>query len=166
MAISKLARVVGEDVSLEKLLERIADRSARIGVIGLGYVGLPLAVEFAQQFGVLGFDTDPRKVEKISRGESYIMDVESQRLGEKVESGALSGTTDFNRLVDCDAIVICVPTPLEKTKSPDLSYVEGVAHIVAKLLRPGQLVVLESTTYPGTTDELLLPLFQKSGLEL
>lgn len=166
MAVSQLARVVGEEASLEKLLERIADRSARIGVIGLGYVGLPLAVEFAQQFGVVGFDTDPRKVEKITRGESYIMDVESDRLDEKVKSGSFSGTTDFNRLVDCDAIIICVPTPLEKSKSPDLSYVEGVAHIVAKLLRPGQLVVLESTTYPGTTDELLLPLFQSGGLEL
>lgn len=166
MALSQLARVVGEEASLEKLLERIADRSARVGVIGLGYVGLPLAVEFAQQFGVVGFDTDPRKVEKLDRGESYIMDVESARLEEIIKSGAFKGTTDFNRLVDCDAIVICVPTPLEKSKSPDLSYVEGVAHVVAKLLRPGQLVVLESTTYPGTTDELLLPLFQKGGLEL
>ncbi|HKE37678.1 MAG TPA: nucleotide sugar dehydrogenase [Candidatus Baltobacteraceae bacterium] len=166
MAVSQLARVVGEEASLEKLLERIASRSARVGVIGLGYVGLPLAVEFAQRFGVVGFDTDPRKIERLGRGESYIMDVEDERVGEIVKSGAFSGTTDFNRLVDCDAIIICVPTPLEKSKSPDLSYVEGVAHAVAKLLRPGQLVVLESTTYPGTTDELLLPLFQSGGLEL
>jgi UDP-N-acetyl-D-glucosamine dehydrogenase len=166
MAISQLVREVGEEASLEKLLERIADRSARIGVIGLGYVGLPLAVEFAQEFGVVGFDTDPRKIEKIERGESYIMDVDSTRLSKNVGNGSFRGTTDFNRLVDCDAIVICVPTPLEKSKSPDLSYVEGVAHVVAKLLRPGQLVVLESTTYPGTTDELLLPLFRRNGLEL
>src|SRR5215469_10664455 len=100
MAVSQLASVVGEEASLEKLLERIADRSARIGVIGLGYVGLPLAVEFAQQFGVVGFDTDPRKIEKLARGESYIMDVESERVDEAIKNGAFSGTTDFNRLVD------------------------------------------------------------------
>ena len=166
MAVRQLASQVESEASLERLLVRIADRSARIGVVGLGYVGLPLAVEFAHEFNVVGFDTDPRKIEKISNGESYIMDVPGERLAAQVESGKFSGTVDYNRLADCDAIVICVPTPLEKSKSPDLSYVESVSHVVAKMLRPGQLVVLESTTYPGTTDELLLPLFTKGGLEL
>ncbi|MGA8535055.1 MAG: nucleotide sugar dehydrogenase [Candidatus Tumulicola sp.] len=147
------------------LRQRIVDRSARIGVIGLGYVGLPLAVAFADEFRVIGFEIDRRKVEKIAAGESYITDVPSSRLSAHVEDGAFEATADYSGLSQCDAIVICVPTSLDRSGNPNLSYLQNAAQVVAGCLRPGQIVVLESTSYPGTTEELL-PLLSRGGLKL
>lgn len=146
------------------LLER---REARVGIIGLGYVGLPLAIEVAAAgFLVRGYDVDPRKVARIEAGDSYIQDVPSARLRELVDAGRLSAATRFDSMAEMDAVVICVPTPLSKTKDPDISYVVAAAEQVAAHLRRGQLVVLESTTYPGTTRDLLKPMFTRSGLEI
>ncbi len=139
-----------------ELLQRIADKRARIGVIGLGYVGLPLAVEFAHAgFEVIGYDVDAGKVAAINRGESYIPDVPTPAVAAAVKAGTLRATTDPADLADVDVVDICVPTPLRKTKDPDLSYVVQAVEVTAKVLRKGQLVILESTTYPGTTDEVL-----------
>lgn len=141
----------------EQLLERIRHRKARIGVLGLGYVGLPLAVAFAEEgFSVFGIDVDAQRVEAIERGESYIPDVPSSRL----QGLPLRGTTDSSVLAQSDVALICVPTPLSKTRDPDLSYILSAVETVAEHLHPGMLVVLESTTYPGTTEELLLPRFE------
>jgi UDP-N-acetyl-D-glucosamine dehydrogenase len=151
----------------EKLLGKLAAREARIGVIGLGYVGLPLAVEFAHAgFRAVGFEVDARKAEAINRGESYIIDVPSAAVAELVKADRLQATTDFAALADVDVIVICVPTPLRKTKEPDVSYILAAAEKIQAVLRPGQIVILESTTYPGTTDEVLRPMFDAKGLEL
>jgi UDP-N-acetyl-D-glucosamine dehydrogenase len=166
MIASTTAPYSCRDAYLHELLERIDDRSARIGIVGLGYVGLPLAVEFAREFRVTGFDVNPKTVHLLSQGHSHILDVPSAHVARGVQSGALSVTTAASELSSCDAIIICVPTPLEKSKDPDLSYVESAAATVASHLRPGQIVVLESTTYPGTTDEVLLPMFSATGLEL
>jgi UDP-N-acetyl-D-glucosamine dehydrogenase len=145
----------------------IRDKRARVGVIGLGYVGLPLAVEFAQHgFEAIGFEVDDDKAAQINNGRSYIGDVSSSAIHEMVETGRLRATTDFERLKDCDSIIICVPTPLRKTKEPDVSYILAAAEEIKKNLRRGQLIVLESTTYPGTTDEVLLPMFEETGLSL
>jgi UDP-N-acetyl-D-glucosamine dehydrogenase len=145
----------------------IETKCARIGVMGLGYVGLPLAVEFARKgFRAVGFEVDRRKSDAIQRGESYIADVSSSTLQEVVESERLLATSEFDYLSDCDVIIICVPTPLRKTKEPDISYILAAATEIQKRLRRGQLVVLESTTYPGTTDEVLLPMFEETGLRL
>jgi UDP-N-acetyl-D-glucosamine dehydrogenase len=150
-----------------KMIDLITDRSARIGVIGLGYVGLPLVVEFAQQgFTATGFEVDAHKAAEINAGRSYIGDVPEAAVKEMVDAGRLSATLDFQNLKDCDAIIICVPTPLRKTKEPDVSYILAAAEEIQKNLRRGQLVVLESTTYPGTTDEVLLPMFEATGLRL
>ncbi|HSJ14127.1 MAG TPA: nucleotide sugar dehydrogenase [Longimicrobiales bacterium] len=147
------------------LLSRIESREAVMGVVGLGYVGLPLAVEAARSgFRTLGFDIDPRVPDTINAGESHVLDVRSEVLRAYVGEGLLSATTDLSRLAECDAISVCVPTPLGKTKDPDLSYVVSAAHAVAAALRPGQLIILESTTYPGTTREVLLPAFEAAGL--
>ncbi len=136
-----------------------------LGVIGLGYVGLPLAVEFARSgYRTLGFDVSTVVVDGINAGFSHIQDVSSEVVNAFGGEGLLSATTDLTRLVECDAISICVPTPLNKTKDPDLSYVVASAHAVMHALRPGQLIILESTTYPGTTREVLLSLLQESGL--
>jgi len=149
------------------LKSQIEDHSATIGVIGLGYVGLPLAVEMARNgFRVLGLDISDRVVEGINRGESHIQDVSSEVLRAYVGEGLLSATTDLSRLRECDAVSICVPTPLNKTKDPDLSYVVASAHAVLHALRPGQLVILESTTYPGTTREVVLPILEESELKV
>lgn len=138
-----------------------------MGVIGLGYVGLPLAVEFASKgFPATGFEVDSRKADSINRGLSYIGDVSPDALRRAVNSGRLHATTDFSELEACDAIIICVPTPLRKTKEPDISYILSAAAEIQRRLRRGQLVVLESTTYPGTTDEVLLPLLEERGLRL
>lgn len=140
------------------LIEKVERREASIGVIGLGYVGLPLAIEFAETgFSVLGFDVNDEKVRAINRGESYVGDVSDQQLASALKAGRLSGTTEFGRLGEVDAICICVPTPLNKTGDPDVSYIISVTESIRKTIRSGQLVVLESTTYPGTTRELLLP---------
>ncbi len=144
---------------------RIQDRTARVGIIGLGYVGLPLALAFAEQgFPVLGFDVDPAKVEALSRGESYIRHLDAERVREQAGSGRLVATADFARLAEADAVLICVPTPLTRHRDPDLRYVRATAEQIGARLRTGQLVVLESTTYPGTTEELLLPRLSAGGL--
>jgi UDP-N-acetyl-D-glucosamine dehydrogenase len=148
------------------LNDKIRDKSARIGIIGLGYVGLPLAVEFAKSgFSVTGFDVDVSKVEDISAGSSYILDVSSKDLGAAVKAGKLKATTDMSCLEQMDAIDICVPTPLRKTKDPDLSYVVKAVDAVKAHLRRGQLVILESTTYPGTTVEVVQPALEENGLK-
>jgi UDP-N-acetyl-D-glucosamine dehydrogenase len=143
----------------------IEDRTAVVGVVGLGYVGLPLVVELARSgYRTLGFDISEQVVQGVNRGESHIQDVDSGVLGAFVGEGLLSATTDMSRLAECDAISICVPTPLNKIKDPDLSYVVTSARTVLATLRPGQLVILESTTYPGTTREVVLPILEESGL--
>jgi UDP-N-acetyl-D-glucosamine dehydrogenase len=150
-----------------KTIDLITERSARIGVIGLGYVGLPLVVEFAQAgFVATGFEVDDEKATAINEGRSYIGDVPSSSVKELIEEGRLRATTDFQHLKDCDAIIICVPTPLRKTKEPDVSYILAAAEEIKRSLRRGQLIVLESTTYPGTTDEVLLPMFEETNLKL
>jgi len=147
------------------LLDRIQSRQARIGVIGLGYVGLPLAVEFARNgFDVTGFDVDARKTAEINAGRSYIPDVAADDLQRVVESKKLRATSDMLLLGTMDVIDICVPTPLRKTKDPDLSFVVKAVEAAAATLRPGQLVILESTTYPGTTDEVVQPMLEQKGL--
>ena len=133
--------------------------------MGLGYVGLPLARAFIDAgYRILGFDVDPTKIEKLSRGESYIGHLSSEWIAKCIENGCLEPTADMQRLERPDAILICVPTPLTASRDPDLSYVESTAQEIAKRLRPGQLVVLESTTYPGTTRDVMLPILAKSGL--
>ena len=147
----------------DSLLKKINAREARVGVIGLGYVGLPLALTFAEQgFPTLGFDTDPVKVDSITRGKSYISYVPHARLQEA--SARFSASCDFARLAEADAILVCVPTPLTPQSDPDLSYVEQTAQAVKATLRPGQLIVLESTTYPGTTDELVRGILENDQL--
>lgn len=149
----------------EALKEKIENKATVSAVVGLGYVGLPLAVEIARAGGrALGFDVTAAKVDKINAGESYIQDVPTEALAKHVREGRLSATVDFSRLVETDTINICVPTPLRKTKDPDMSYVVAATKDIAANLRPGTLIILESTTYPGTTDELLLPMLEKSGL--
>jgi UDP-N-acetyl-D-glucosamine dehydrogenase len=149
------------------LLEKIADHTARIGVIGMGYVGLPLAVEFAQAgFRATGFEVDARKADTINQGQSYIIDVPSEHVAALVENDHLQATTDFTALADQDIIIICVPTPLRKTKEPDVSFILAATEKIQATLRPGQLIILESTTYPGTTDEVLRPMFDEKGLVL
>ncbi|HYN85339.1 MAG TPA: nucleotide sugar dehydrogenase [Pyrinomonadaceae bacterium] len=151
----------------DDIIKRIETGEARVGVIGLGYVGLPLAAEFARKgLFATGFEVDERKAEQINAGESYIGDVASSIIREQVAKKHLRATTDFDHLADCDCIIICVPTPLRKTKEPDISYILAAAAEIQKRLRRGQLVVLESTTYPGTTDEVLLPMFEEVGLKL
>ena len=150
----------------DKLLERITDRTARVGVIGLGYVGLPLALLFEEAgFPVTGFDVDPAKPEALHRGESYIRHIGAEKVSQAFARGRVVATTDFDLLGECDAVVICVPTPLGKHREPDLSFIRSTVTEVAKRLRSGQLVVLESTTYPGTTREEMVPPFEARGLE-
>ncbi len=151
----------------DELIGLMKDQRAHVGVIGLGYVGLPLATEFAMKgLRATGFEVDAAKVEKINSGESYIGDVKSESIKQNVDAGRLSATTDFGELKNCDAIIICVPTPLRKTKEPDVSYILAAAEQIQKNLRRGQLIILESTTYPGTTDEVLLPMLSETGLKL
>jgi len=153
--------------SREALLSRIRRKEFTAAVIGLGYVGLPLAVEFAEAgISVTGIDSDGEKVRSIRAGKSYIGDVPSDSVRAAVESGRLRVTSDYSALAEADTVNICVPTPLRKTKDPDLSYVVSAAEQVAKYLHRGMLVVLESTTYPGTTDELLVPLFEGKGFQV
>ncbi len=144
--------------SRTELVEKLQDHSARVGILGLGYVGLPLAVVFAEAgFTVIGVDPDHRKVDTICRGESHIQDVPSEQVDRLVKSGKLQATTDFSVLQHVDAVSICVPTPLRKTGDPDLSYILSATEELAKYVHPYMVVVLESTTYPGTTREILLP---------
>ncbi|MBX5493723.1 MAG: nucleotide sugar dehydrogenase [Bryobacteraceae bacterium] len=150
----------------EDLAEKIKSRSARVGIIGLGYVGLPLAVEFAKAgFTVTGVDVQTAKVDLINAGASYVRDVPSSVLKPLVEAGRLSATADFAVVADLDTINICVPTPLRKTKDPDMSYIVSACEEVARYFGSGKLIILESTTYPGTTEELLLPRLEATGLK-
>ena len=151
----------------EQLKNKFVDRTACIGVAGIGYVGLPLAVEKAKVgFEVIGYDRNSVRVDQVNQGLNYIRDVNDADLAQLVENGNLQASTDFSSLGRCDAIVICVPTPLTPNLDPDISYIKAVGEQIAAQLRPGQLVCLESTTYPGTTEELLLPLLSASGLKV
>lgn len=152
---------------MKATLENIQSQKAPIGVIGLGYVGLPLALAFAKKgFTVSGFDVDPNKVACLQIGQSYIGDVASAEIAPLIQSKKFSATTSFDRLHEMDAIIICVPTPLRKSREPDLSFVLAAGLEIQKRLRKGQLIVLESTTYPGTTEELILPLLEKRNLKV
>ncbi|HLV37666.1 MAG TPA: nucleotide sugar dehydrogenase [Spirillospora sp.] len=151
----------------ESLLDKIAQREATIGVVGLGYVGLPLAVAFAQVgFKVIGLDVSERKVTSINSGESYIGDIATDELRPLVEAGRLSATLDYADLRSVDAIIICVPTPLRKTKDPDMSYVIQAVEAVAQIAHEGMLITLESTTYPGTTEEIIVPKLLHNGFRI
>lgn len=144
----------------------IEQRTATVGIIGLGYVGLPLVQSFVRAgFKTMGFDVDPKKVERLAAGQSYIKHIESEWIAECVESEKFQPTANMSRLAEADALLICVPTPLSASRDPDLAYVEGTARVIAKVLRPGQLIVLESTTYPGTTKDVVLPILEESGLK-
>src|SRR6476620_5601121 len=148
------------------LLKKIESRTARTGVVGLGYVGLPLAIELGRAgFHVTGIDLDDRKIQAITAGQSYIPDVPTADLRALRQSGKLDATTDFSVVKDLDTINICVPTPLRKTKDPDMSYIVSAVESIAAHLHPGLLIVLESTTYPGTTDEVVQPLLEANGLK-
>src|SRR5450432_1341824 len=150
----------------QAIAEKIRTRSARVGIVGLGYVGLPLAVEFAKAgFTVTGIDVSEEKVRRANAGDSYIGDIPNGVLAPLVEAGKFRATTDFAAIQELDTINICVPTPLRKTKDPDMSYIVSASQEIARNFHAGMLVILESTTYPGTTDELVLPLLAKSGLE-
>src|SRR5215510_8241707 len=152
---------------MRTFMQKVADRSAHISVIGLGYVGLPLAIGFAQAgYQVTGIDADPNKVAGIQAGVSHVQDICSEELQQVVRSGHLRATQDFGVLAEVDSVSICVPTPLGKTKDPDISYIVAVTEAVQAHLHPGQLIVLESTTYPGTTDEVLLPRLASAGLQV
>jgi UDP-N-acetyl-D-glucosamine dehydrogenase len=151
---------------VDKLAGKIADKSARVAVIGLGYVGLPLATGFAKAgYPVLGLDVDERKIGALKEGRSYIQDVESADVAAMVQAGRLVTTRDYDDLADVDAIFICVPTPFDAMKAPDLVYIEQAARSIAPRLRTGQLVILQSTTYPGTTEEFVQPILEESGLK-
>jgi UDP-N-acetyl-D-glucosamine dehydrogenase len=148
----------------QTLEDKIRNRSARVGIVGLGYVGLPLAVEFAKAgFTVTGIDLSESKIAKVNAGESYIADIPGDLVKQLVDSGKLSATRDFGVISELDTIDICVPTPLRKTKDPDMSYIVSACQQIAKHSHEGMLVILESTTYPGTTYELVLPMLQQSG---
>src|SRR5262245_26942346 len=152
---------------LDELSARIASREARIGVIGRAYVGLPLALGFARAgFRVTGFDLDEEKVKALAAGRSYIEDVASDEIAEAVRAGRFAASADFAPLGACDVINICVPTPLTKTKDPDVSFIVRAVEDIRKRLRGGQLLILGSTTYPGTTHELFVPMLLESGLQL
>jgi UDP-N-acetyl-D-glucosamine dehydrogenase len=151
----------------EELKQLITNKNARIGVIGLGYVGLPLIVEFAlKSYPTIGFEVDAKKVDELNKGNSHIVDVSSENVNKALGAGKFEATTDFSKLKGCDVIIICVPTPLRKTKDPDMSYILAAGEEIKKYARRGQLVILESTTYPGTTDEVLQPMIEEAGLKL
>ena len=150
---------------MQGLISKINDKSALIGVVGLGYVGLPLAVEFANNgFNVVGIDIDKSRVNQINKGINYIADVEDRNLSQLVSSKHLSATTDFSIIRNVDAVIICVPTPLNKLKDPDVSYILNVLKQLTKYVHKDIFVSLESTTYPGTTRELILPALEKTKL--
>lgn len=151
----------------DDLLQKINDKTAVIGVIGLGYVGLPLLNCFVEKgFRSIGFDIDENKINALSEGKSYIKHIPSSRIEKAISTGKFSATADYSQLDACDAILMAVPTPLNKNREPDMSYVIATCREVAKHIRPGQLIVLESTTYPGTTDELMVPLLEEGGLKV
>ncbi|PID61578.1 MAG: UDP-N-acetyl-D-glucosamine dehydrogenase [Ignavibacteriae bacterium] len=144
-------------------LDKIKNKTAKVGIIGLGYVGLPLGLEFAfKGFDVIGFDVDEKKIPLLMEGKSYIKHIPEEKIKKAVDSGKFTAVSKFDKLPEVDAIIICVPTPLNKHREPDMSYVVNTAKTISKYLRKGQLVTLESTTYPGTTEEILQPLFEKA----
>ena len=150
---------------LTRLKDKITRKEFLLGIIGLGYVGLPLSLTFLRKdIAVLGFDLDPKKIDMLHAGVSYIKHIPSDEVARFVRQGRFSATADFSRLNEPDVLLICVPTPLTQNREPDMQYIEKTAHAIAKVLRPGQMVILESTTYPGTTVELLLPILENSGL--
>lgn len=156
--------MIREDVPAASLIAKIRSRKAVVGVIGLGYVGLPLGMAFAEQgFQTVGLDVDPTKVDSITRGESYIQHISSGPLSRLTGDGRLRATTDFSQAAVCDALIICVPTPLSDAREPNLDYVRAAGKAIAPHLGNGQIVVLESTTYPGTTEEVLLPILEERG---
>jgi UDP-N-acetyl-D-glucosamine dehydrogenase len=151
----------------KKVSRRIKNRKAIVGIIGMGYVGLPLAREFLDKgFAVHGFDTDPEKIKKLNRGTSYIKHIPSSFIKKYRKAGKFEAHDDFASLIHVDAILICVPTPLGKHRDPDLSYVRATGEEISHYLREGQVIILESTTYPGTTEEVLLPILERSGLKV
>src|SRR5579872_4918620 len=155
------------EATAQVLGEKIRSRRARVGIVGLGYVGLPLAVEFAKAgFTVTGIDVSEGKTRRVNAADSYIGDIPNSVLGPLVESGKLRATADFSAVLELDTINICVPTPLRKTKDPDMSFIVSSCNEIARHLHAGMLIILESTTYPGTTDELVLPMLAKTGLEV
>src|SRR5687767_9075983 len=156
-----------ESTLYQDLADKISSKTARVGIVGLGYVGLPLALEFARAgYHVTGVDVQASKVEALNRGESYIQDIPTAELQPLVAAGRITGTTDFSVVRDLDTINICVPTPLRKTKDPDMSYIVSACEEIAKYSHPGMLVILESTTYPGTTDELVRPMLEKPDIRV
>lgn len=167
MTTTSPQRRPAETVSADALAQRFADKKAVIGVIGLGYVGLPLSCAACTAgFRVVGFDVDPAKIEKLNKGQSYIGNIHNDKVSGFVKDGAFSPTADYDRLAEVDAIIMCVPTPLNKNREPDMTYIERTAESIGPRLKPGHLVVLESTTYPGTTDDVLKPILEKaSGLK-
>jgi UDP-N-acetyl-D-glucosamine dehydrogenase len=149
---------------VQELISKLQKKEARLGILGLGYVGLPLAVSYAKAgFKVLGFDLDADKVAMVNEGRSYIIDIDNDELAQVTASGKLEATTDFSRLADVDSVNICVPTPLGKTRDPDISYIQAAVHSIAAQMHAGMLIILESTTYPGTTEEVILPLLEAEG---
>jgi UDP-N-acetyl-D-glucosamine dehydrogenase len=162
-----MSTVLLEKLSIAGTLEeKIRTRQAKVGIVGMGYVGLPLAVEFAKaRFDVTGIDLSGSKVGSVNAGDSYVGDVPEATLGPLVKAGKLKATCDFSVVADLDTVNICVPTPLRKTKDPDMSFIVSACSEIAKFLHPGMLVILESTTYPGTTDELVLPMLEQGGLK-
>src|SRR5690349_21398428 len=151
----------------EALSQKITTKTARVGIVGLGYVGLPLAVEYAKAgFTVTGIDLIESKVARINAGDSYVQDVTSAEVDALVKDGKLKATTDFSVIAELDTINICVPTPLRKTKDPDMSYIVSACQEIAKYFHSGMLAILESTTYPGTTEEVVLPILARPDLEI
>jgi UDP-N-acetyl-D-glucosamine dehydrogenase len=151
----------------KELLVKIENKSAVIGIIGLGYVGLPLALEFAKKnFQTIGFDIDERKIPILMNGKSYIKHIIEEKIANAVKSKTFIATNDFSQLTKCDAIIICVPTPLDHHRQPDLTFIENSGKIIAEYIREGQFISLESSTYPGTTEEILQPLFEAKGLKV
>jgi UDP-N-acetyl-D-glucosamine dehydrogenase len=154
-------------MSVDQLLQKIVKKKALVGVIGMGYVGLPLVLRFCEEgFRVLGFDVDSKKVAQLKKGRSYLKSISSSRIFQFVRNGLLDATDDFARLAKPDCIIICVPTPLTEKMEPDLQYIEKTAEAIRDHLRKGQLIILESTSYPGTTEELILPQLESTGLKV
>ena len=159
--------LLADHPTAQLLQHKILEKRARVGIVGLGYVGLPLAVEFARAgFTVTGIDISQEKTRRVNAGDSYVGDIPSATLKPLVESGKLRATSDFSAVLELDTINICVPTPLRKTKDPDMSFIVSSCQEIARHFHAGQLVILESTTYPGTTEEVVLPILAKSGLEV
>ena len=153
--------------SAKQLEEKILSRTAKVGIMGLGYVGLPLAMEFGRSgFNVVGIDPDESKIDQLNKGKSYVRDVPETAISGLVRGGKIKATADVSVIAELDTVNVCVPTPLRKTKDPDMSYVVSACQAIAKHIHPGMLIILESTTYPGTTDELVLPMLERSDLRV